>query len=850
MKDSRIRKKFRDFFEEKGHKWYSSLPIVPPDDSTMLFTTAGMVQFKRQFLGDVRKDRRAISIQKCLRTSDIEKVGKTARHLTFFEMYGNFSFGDYFKEEAIKWGWEFLTGVLSIDKEKLCATVYKDDDEAYAIWEKIIDKSRIYRLGDEDNFWKMAETGPCGPCSEILYDQGPDAGCGGKDCQPGCDCDRYFELWNLVFTQYDRSADGTLKELPQKNIDTGMGLERLNQVVNGLNNIFETETLEPLIKKVKEEAVSYNETAARVVADHARAVTFLIGDGVSPANEGRGYVLRRLIRRALREGRRLGWDEPDLYNYTSVVVDIMGDYYPVLKDRANHIALVCKKEEESFMETIKKSARILAEYIKDMKSSSAKTLSGQKAFKLYDTYGMPLEITESILQEKGYGIDEDKFNELMAQRSDKSGWKEKETGIPAGGELAGVPETDFTGYEKYEDSAKVLNIIDDGAALIVDRTPFYAEAGGQVGDTGEIKGKNGTFTVSDTISLNGVYIHKGNLSGDIKEGEEVRCAVNYEARKSTERNHAVTHILQKVLRDEMGEHLQQNGSAVSPGRMRFDFTHPAALSGEEIDVVEEKVNKIIMSAAEVNSRIMSRQEASELGALAFFGEKYGDQVRVVTIKDKEGKVLSREFCGGTHVENTGEIGLFKIVSESGIAAGIRRIEALTGAGTRNYLKSREDILSSAAGELNSPVSEIEEKIKKLKDELKYQQDTISSLENKLLSGGKMDKIENIGNIKFIKKDFGRSGQGIIRSWLDSAAKEDSVCALAVGKNKGRVILIMKISQDLTADVNAGDLIKQACRIIEGGGGGRRDMAHGGGAKVEALDEAVEKIKELLREKAK
>ncbi|MDA3792420.1 MAG: alanine--tRNA ligase [Elusimicrobia bacterium] len=868
MKDKVIRDKFGKYFKEKGHNWYSSLSLVPPDDPTMLFTTAGMVQFKRQFLrnilGDIRKDTRAISIQKCLRTSDIEEVGKTARHLTFFEMYGNFSFGDYFKEEAIKWGWEFLIDILKIDKEKLYATVYKDDDEAYAIWEKIIDKSRIYRLGEKDNFWKMGETGPCGPCAEILYDRGPGTGCQDKNCEVGCECDRYVEVWNLVFTQYDRAKDGTLKELPQKNIDTGMGLERLNQVVNGLDNIYETETLKPLIEKVKEESKNYEKSATRVVADHARAVTFLIGDGVSPSNEGRGYVLRRLIRRALREGLALGWQKPRLFKYTAIVVDMMEEYYPVLSERANHIALVCKKEEESFLETLKKSAKILEEYINEMKKSSEtgaesrakKILSGEKAFKLYDTYGMPLEITRKILAEKGYSVNEDKFNELTEIRADRSRWKEKDIGNIYGSELVNIKETDFTGYEKYSGSSKVLKILEEGKAVILEKTPFYAEAGGQVGDKGKINGKTGDFQIDDTVSINGIYIHKGRLKGKMKEGDAVEALVDCSLRKAIQRNHTATHILQKVLRDALGGHVRQNGSAVSGERMRFDFTHPSALSEEELKSIEENANKIIMNSCSVSTEVMSKEDAGDTGALAFFGEKYGEKVRVVTITDKAGTVLSREFCGGTHVKNTGELGLLKIVTETGIAAGVRRIEAVTGTGLMEYIEEKEELIRRAAGMLNSPASKIEAKINKLKEELKEQESKINSLENKFLSGTMSEtmsetmsgKGENIGSVKFIKRDFGVSGQGIMGSWLDSATKNSSVGALAVGKKEGILTLILKISKDLTSDINAGKIIKEASRIVGGGGGGRKDMAQGGGGKVDALDEAVDKIKELLREK--
>jgi len=850
MKDIEVREKFKNYFEKKGHKWFSSIGLVP-DDPTMLFTTAGMVQFKKQLLGDSGSIKRAASLQKCLRTSDIEEVGKTARHLTFFEMYGNFSFGGYFKEEAISWSWEFLTEILSIPREKLYPTVYKEDDEAYKIWENYVPRERIYRLGDKDNFWTMGETGPCGPCSEILYDRGEDTGCGRDDCRVGCDCDRYVEVWNLVFAQYDRQSDGSYKELPKKNIDTGMGLERLNQVLNGLDNVYQTETIKPLMDKLEREARKFDYSSARIISDHARSVAFLAGEGVTTSNEGRGYVLRRLIRRALRECKKMGFTGPKLWEYATFVTDFMGDVYPELQKRADHIAMICKLEEETFLKTLDTAEGRLREKIKEIENTGGKTLGAQAAFTLYDTYGMPLDITKSILREKGLSVDEEGFKEKLKKRAESTKWKKKDDTVSFWEDIKDIEETPFMGYEKrYTRQASVLRIIDD-KAVVLDSTPMYPEGGGQKGDCGTIKGKNGVFRVENTIEENRVIVHTGHLEGKLREGENVEVAVDKEKRRASQRNHTATHLLQSILRKNLGRHVKQSGSLVSPERLRFDFTHPDALSKEELDQIEEKVNEIIINNLPLKKCTMKKSEAEKKGALAFFGEKYEGKVRTVLVQMPENaeKPVSIELCGGTHVSRTGEIGLFKIVSESGVSTGVRRIEALTGLNAFHYVKEKETLLGRAAEILKIPEEMLEDKILKLKDEKKKLRMRINNLENKLASGaakGDNEKQEQVGSVKFILRKFDEAGVGVMRAWADSRSSGKNKAVLACGRKDSAAKIILKLSGDMTEFVNAGDIVKKASKILGGGGGGRDDMAQGGGPDAEKIGEAVNKIKEILK----
>ncbi|MFH1416018.1 MAG: alanine--tRNA ligase [Elusimicrobiota bacterium] len=851
MKESEIRDRFKKYFEDRKHKWYSSMPLVPPDDPSMLFTTAGMVQFKKQFLGEAGKLKRAASIQKCLRTSDIDEVGKTSRHLTFFEMYGNFSFGDYFKEEAIKWGWEFLVEEMGLPEQKLHATIYQDDDEAHDIWKKYLPDEKIHRLGEKDNFWKMGDTGPCGPCSEILYDQGPEKGCKEPDCKVGCECDRYLEVWNLVFTQFDRQADGTLNDLPKKNIDTGMGLERLHQVIAGKDNVYETAVLKAILDEVEKDADSFGISSGRIIADHVRSITFLIGDGVSPSNEGRGYVLRRLIRRASREGKKCGWNEPMLWKYTAAVVDLMGEYYPYIVERAGHIAAVCKMEEEAFLKTLDAAMRILKGYISEMKNSKETMLSAENAFKLYDTYGLPVDITRNILDEKGLEVDMSGFAKLMEERAKSSEWKEKETAVSYWDEVMDIEKTVFTGYESLKETAKILKIVDHGKGIVLDSTPMYAESGGQVGDTGVIKGDNGSFIINNTIKEENVFIHTGKLEGELKEGDEVEVTVDYDRRKSIERNHTATHLLQSGLREILGEHIQQNGSLVEPERLRFDFTHTESVSREQLADIELKVNNKVLHNYSVIIREMNIDEAKEKGALAFFGEKYSDVVRTITIKDPAaGKKISMELCGGTHVKNTGEIGLVKVVSETGIAAGVRRLEAVTGIKAVEYVQEIESKNKEIAALLNSPEDKIIEKLNKIKKESKDKDKKINQLENKLIMGftgsfkpDTMDRKTGKAELNVYKLPPDARVPAL-RNACDNYTKKEKKVAVAVTKSDGRVTVIVKISKDLTEKYDAREILNKITPLINGSGGGKWDMAQGGGNSEKDLDTIVKEIYEV------
>ncbi len=844
MKELDIRAEFKKYFNSLNHKWYSSSSLIPEDDPTMLFTTAGMVQFKKYFLDDDVKLKRAASIQKCLRTSDIDEVGKTTMHLTFFEMFGNFSFGDYGKDEAIKWAWEFLTDILEISDKNLVATVFKDDKEAYEIWRKYLTDEKIFCLDEENNFWKMGDTGPCGPCSEILYDTGADNGCLKPGCGVECNCARYIEVWNLVFTQFDRSSDGSLKPLPKKNIDTGMGLERLYQIFYNLKNVYEIPFLKPLMDKIKTEASHYNETSARIIADHSRAVTFLIADGVFPSNEGSGYVLRKIIRRAVTELNKLGWKTPKLWQYTAKTVDIMSEFYPLLLQRATHIANVCKLEEESFLITLDKALWTLKKYIKEMKG---KELSADKVFKLYDTYGLPVDITKSVLSEYGFSIDEKEFNLLLKKHSEQAGWREKETSTSYYNEIKNLRPTEFTGYNEYETEAKVIKILDFKKAIIINKTPFYAQSGGQVGDKGVINTAGGTFQVKNTLREEGVIIHEGEMKGDIKEGDTIKGTVNINERKAIERNHTATHLLQSALREFLGNHIQQNGSHVFAEGFRFDYTHTKPLTVKQLEDIEKFVNNAVMDNIKIAVKVMSMKEAQKSGALAFFEEKYSDEVRTIIIEAADGRKVSMELCGGTHIKATGEIGLFKIVSETGIARGVRRIEAVTGNGAIKFIREKENILMKAAVLLNVPEEKIEDKLNKLFSQTKELQEKIDKLENRIASGSAEGEVcENIGNIVFIKRDFGDVSNKLMRNWLDKQVNDVNKVSLAVGVLGGRVTLILKISENLTKILNAKKIMIEAASELGGGGGGRKNMAQGGGNNLAGIKKAEEIIKKYLQ----
>ncbi len=711
MKSQEIRSKFLKYFEARGHKVVSSDSLIPTGDPTLLFTSAGMVQFKKNFLGQsADKFTRAATSQKCFRTSDIDNVGRTNRHLTFFEMLGNFSFGDYFKQDAIAWGWEFLTKDMGLKKDKLYASIYKDDNEAFDLWKKIIPESKIIKLGEKTNFWNMGPTGPCGPCSELLYDLGEEFTCG-PSCGPECDCGRYLEVWNLVFTQFDRQEDGSLKNLPRKNIDTGMGLERLAAVANGKSNVFETDLFLPIIDELSdilEVKIAENLYPLRMMSDHARAVTFLISDGILPSNEGRGYVLRRILRRALRQGKIFGTNEPFLYKVVAEVAEIMKAAYPELSERRENIASITKMEEEKFLETLESGSKILEEIMSKYKSTDVvknkgaqKTIGiipGDEVFKLYDTYGFPGDLTKEIAKENGLDIDEDGFKKAQkaAQEKSRAAWSGSgEKDITFYSELQKtLGSTVFVGYEKMSAKAKVKALIKDGESvevlkkgdegeIVLSETPFYAESGGQVGDSGKLKtGGSENALITDTFKpLNDFFVSKVKvLTGEIKLNSEIEAEVDLERRKNIMRHHTATHLLHKALRKVLGKHVTQAGSLVTPNYFRFDFTHLAAMKPEEISEAELLVNKAIRENMPVCVSEMNINDARKAGAMALFGEKYSEKVRAVAVNDEDNKPFSLELCGGTHVFRTGDIGMFKIVSETSIAAGTRKNRGSRGRG--------------------------------------------------------------------------------------------------------------------------------------------------------------------------
>ncbi len=779
-----LRELFLRYFEEKGHTRVPSSPLVPYDDPSLLFTNAGMVQFKRVFLGEEKRSyTRATSCQKCLRVggkhNDLENVGHTARHHTFFEMLGNFSFGDYFKREAIQFAWEFLTEWIGLEKERLYITVHEKDDEAFEIWEKEvgIPRARIYRMGDKDNFWAMGETGPCGPCSEIIYDQGEDFPCPPGEDYVGSECDRYLELWNLVFMQYNRDENGNLTPLPRPSIDTGMGLERLAAVVQGVKNNFDTDLFAGIISRIEDlTGVAYQEngdtdSAIRVIADHSRAVSFLIADGILPSNEGRGYVLRRIIRRALRYARKLGIKKPFFYQVCEKVVEDYGEIYPELVKASSLILQVVKGEEERFGETLEKGLKLFEEETKNLKSQGINIIPGDFAFKLYDTYGFPLDLTQLIAREAGFEVDVEGFNREMQRQKEraKKAWK--------GGKEADerniyveimnkVGETEFVGYTTLEAIGTVKAIIKNGKMveeaiagesfeLITSVTPFYGESGGQVGDTGIFKGENGEGKIIDTQKpIMGLFVHKATLEkGKLKIGDSITLKVDEWRRRNIMANHTATHLLHRALKNVLGEHVNQSGSLVGPDYLRFDFTHFAALKPEELAAVEEEVNRKIFEAIPVEVEVMSYTKAVASGAVALFEEKYGETVRVVRVGD-----YSKELCGGTHVSNTSHIGIFKIVSESAVAAGIRRIEAVTREGAYRFVANLHSQVKELSHILNVSPTEVVQRTEKLLSKLEVQEKEIEKLKTKILSlelGGtsSQTEVEEINGIKVIIKEL-------------------------------------------------------------------------------------------------
>ena len=859
-----LRKMFLDFMESKGHLVMKSFPLVPQGDKSILLINAGMTPLKPYFTGAEKPPRTRVSTcQKCIRTGDIENVGKTARHGTFFEMLGNFSFGDYFKREALNWSWEFLTQVVGLDPDRLYPSVYVDDDEAFQIWniEIGIPAERIFKFGKEDNFWEHG-AGPCGPCSEIYYDRGEKYGCGKPGCTVGCDCDRYMEVWNDVFTQFENDGNGNYTELKQKNIDTGMGLERLAVVVQDVDSIFDVDTicsLRNLVSKIsgKEYGVKHEyDVSIRLITDHIRSATFMISDGIMPTNEGRGYVLRRLIRRAARHGRLLGIEGAFLSKLSEEVINGSKDGYPELEEKKDFIFRVLTNEENQFNKTIDQGLRILGDMEEDMNQAGEKTLSGANAFKLYDTYGFPLDLTKEILEEKGYQVDEDGFKAAMDEQRKKARDAREVTNYMGADatvydQIDTSVTTEFVGYDHLTFDSKVtvlttetevVSSLMEGqkGTVFVEQTPFYATMGGQVGDTGVIQTANGRFVVEDTIKLRGgKFGHVGYMeSGMISEGETVSLIVDSQARKDTEKNHSATHLLQKALKAVLGAHVEQKGSLVTPDRLRFDFAHFQAMTSEELSKVEDLVNEKIQASLPVNTNVMDIEEAKKSGAMALFGEKYTQKVRVVSMGD-----FSKELCGGTHVANTGEIMLFKIVSEAGIAAGVRRIEALTGKGVIEYYKKQEEMLQEAAKALKANPSQVVEKIQHLQSELKAVSSENESLKSKLAQGALGDVMDQVVEVKGIRllaakvEGVDMNGLRDLGDQLKEKLGEGVVVLAAV--NDGKVnVLAMATDAAQKAGAHAGNLVKAVAAIVGGGGGGRPNMAQAGGRNPEKADEAI------------
>lgn len=866
-----IRQKFLDFFKAHGHTIVKSDSLVPKADPTLLFTSAGMVQFKDYFLGKIKKEfTRAASCQKCLRTSDIEKVGRTGRHHTFFEMLGNFSFGDYFKEEAISWAWEFVTEHLKINTERLWITVYTEDDEAYLIWrEKIgLPHERIVRLGDETNFWKMGDVGPCGPCSEIIYDQGDKAGCGKAECNILCDCDRYIELWNLVFTQFDRQPDGSLKPLPSKNIDTGMGLERAVAIVQGKLSDFETELFSPIIDYICEfTALKYgNDTQKdvyfRIIADHIRAITFLISEGILPTNEGRGYILRRLIRRAYRHGRLLNINNPFLYRLAGVVVDLMHSTYPELKPQIQYISSVILSEERRFESTLDTGLFLLSEWIEKLKNQERKEIPGDIVFKLYDTYGFPLELTAEIAAENGLTIDQEGYTRLLEtqQAKARAAWQSMAVEIPlVFKEIeAEFGDTEFLGYKKSKVNAKVLALVKDEKRveksfaneeiiIVTDRTVFYAEAGGQVGDTGWIinsKGFKAEVVSTKKYAGNSILHYCKIKEGTIKVGDRVTLSIDIEKRLATARNHTATHLLQASLRQVLGMHVRQAGSLVEPARLRFDFTHFQPLSQQELDKVEELVNEKILLNLPVKTYYTSLEEAQAKGAIALFDEKYGDKVRVVQIDD-----FSMELCGGTHLSNTGEIGLFIITSSTAVGAGVRRIEAVTGKYAYKYIKEWKNLLERSAEDLKCDFSQIPARIQRLIQDNRRLEKEIErvKIEGAFFSlDDLISKAIKKDDVNLIVQKIPNSTRSTLLSIADRLRIQlkKSVVVLS-SVTEGKVNIVVLVTEDLTDRIHAGNLAQKIASLVNGSGGGRADLGQGGGRDVARLDEALAAVSNLV-----
>ncbi len=872
MKGNEIRKRFIEYFEKHNHTRVESSSLVPQDDPTLLFVNAGMVQFKTVFMGEDKRDyNRAVTSQRCVRAggkhNDLENVGYTARHHTFFEMLGNFSFGDYYKDDAIRFAWDFLVKELGLPAEQLWVSVFDDDDEAYALWEKVEDlpKGHLVRLGEKDNFWAMGDTGPCGPCSEIHIDQGPAAGCDRPDCAVGCDCDRYLELWNLVFMQFNRSADGTMTPLPRPSIDTGMGLERVAAVLQGKLNNYDTDLFQPIIAKLEElSGRKYGDddadtTAMRVIADHARATTFLVADGVLPSNEGRGYVLRRVMRRAIRFGRNLGLDKPFMDAVTAVVTAIMQEASPHLTDCAELLTQVVNNEEIRFGETLEHGLALLDEEIARLDKEGEKLIKGEFIFKLYDTFGFPVDIVRDISLERGVDFDNAGFETAMGKQRSQSRASRKGEGVRLLGE--GVKElinrgrkSEFVGYERLDSEAQVLGLLDEqgnvteqlaaGAVgqLFVDSTPFYAESGGQAGDRGEVSWQGGRGRVKGVLSEGeGMILHALQIKeGTLQTGSKVHLQVTKRERGDTAANHTATHLLQAALKELLGEHIKQAGSLVTPTRLRFDFTHLSPLSLEEIQAVEKRVNEKIRENLVAGTAVLDREQAVSEGATALFGEKYGESVRVVSVGE-----FSKELCGGTHVAATGEIGLFQIVTETGIAAGVRRIEAVTGRTALRRVQSLVRREKAICETLNVHADGIEQKLEALTQTNKHLERQVAELSTQLASSDLGDLLAaavEVAGLKVVAAVIPLDSPKTLREVGDKL-RDDMGSGIAVlgGVINGKAALLAIVSKDLINKIQAGMLIKGVAAVVGGKGGGRPDMAQAGGSMPDKLDEAIASV---------
>lgn len=874
MKANDIRKSFLDFFKSKEHYVKNSFSLVPKNDKSLLLINAGMAPLKNYFLGiETPPAKRMATCQKCVRTGDIENIGKTARHATFFEMLGNFSFGDYFKNEATAFAWEFVTKVLKMDEEKLWVTVYEEDDEAFEIWkDKVgVNPDRIVKLGKEDNFWEIGNgQGPCGPCSEIYIDRGEEFGCGHENCKPGCDCDRFLEFWNLVFTQFDKQVDGSYKKLEHPNIDTGMGLERMACIMQGVDSIFDIDTMKNIRDKVceisgkKYQQDEKTDVSIRIITDHIRAITFMVSDGIVPSNEGRGYVLRRLARRAMRHAKLLGIEQKFIETLANVVIDVYQDGYEELGQNRDYINKVLKIEEEKFGETIETGMNILNQYIADAQKANNSKINGQDAFKLYDTYGFPLELTLEIAEEKNCSVDIEEFEnqmEMQRQRARNArakgsdiGWKDEISSLDLS-----VKSSKFIGYEKLEDKAVIADIIIDGKLsdkanqgqeiiLIFDRTPFYAESGGQVGDTGLIKNADVEIQVNNvTKSTNGLFLHHCKLSkGEVKKGDKVELFVDVKNRFATMRNHTATHLLHKALKVVLGDHIQQAGSLVSPDRLRFDFNHFAQVSKEELMKVEQLVNEQIYNAIDVQTQVMDIEDAKKTGAMSLFDEKYGETVRVLSIGD-----FSKEFCGGTHVKNSNDIGMFKIVSEGGVASGVRRIEAITGYSVYNFIVEKQELIENVSSILKTSQDNLQKRASDLMAENKNLQKKIKEVQS---AGAKTDidsvikSAKKIKDVNLLISSYEDMEDGILRDFAQNIIDkvENAVVVFSnLNTENQKLTFLCMVAKNLIPKYNAGKIVKEVAMVTGGNGGGKPNMAMAGGKDVSKIQEALSKAEEVL-----